>query len=150
LVKLLGIYLAKVAKSFEEDLPMSENKNPLDNLNDLNNTPDITSQYDPQDIESNKIMALLSYIGFLFIVPLLAAKDSKFARFHANQGIVLFIATIVLNIVSVLLGYIPVVGLILLWVMRVIWWVLAVLGIVNAFSGKAKQLPLIGGITILK
>lgn len=129
---------------------MSENKNPLDNLNDLNNTPDTTSQYDPQDIEKNKVMALLSYIGFLFIVPLFAAKDSKFARFHANQGIVLFIAAIVLNIVSVLLGYIPVVGWILAWVMRVIWWALAVLGIVNALNGKAKQLPLIGGITILK
>lgn len=129
---------------------MSDNKNPLDNLNDLNNTPDTTSQYDPQDIENNKIMALLSYIGPLFLVPMFAAKDSKFARFHANQGIVLFIAAIVLNIVSVLLGYIPFVGWILAWAMRVIWWALAVLGIVNALNGKAKQLPLIGGITILK
>ena len=53
----------------------------------IENTPDFTSQMDPADIEANKPMAILSYIWFLFIVPLVAAPQSKFARFHANQGL---------------------------------------------------------------
>lgn len=55
------------------------------------NTPDTTESFDRDDIAKNKGMAVLSYIWILFIIPLFAAKDSKFARFHANQGLVLFI-----------------------------------------------------------
>ena len=44
---------------------------------------DYTAQFDPADIEANKMMALLSYI--IFFIPLLAAKGSKYAMFHANQ-----------------------------------------------------------------
>ena len=32
-------------------------------------------------------MAILAYFGILVLIPILAAKDSKFARFHANQGL---------------------------------------------------------------
>ena len=45
-------------------------------INNLNNTPDTTANYDPKDIEDNKVLALFSYIGLLFLIPLLAAKDS--------------------------------------------------------------------------
>jgi hypothetical protein len=41
---------------------------------------------DPQDAQDNKIMAILAYLGLLFLVPFLAAKESPFARFHTNQG----------------------------------------------------------------
>ena len=57
----------------------------------INNTVDTTSEYDPQDIEENKFMAILAYFGILVIIPILAAKDSKFARFHSNQGLILCI-----------------------------------------------------------
>lgn len=114
--------------------------------NNLNNTPDTTGQFDPNDIAQNKTTALLSYIGFLFLVPLLSAKDSAFARFHANQGIVLFI----LEIVSGILVFIPIIGGIISLVVWLVALVFAILGIVNAANGRAKQLPLIGGITILK
>ena len=40
--------------------------------------------FDSNDVAQNKVMGILAYIGFLFLVPLLAAKDSKYARFHAN------------------------------------------------------------------
>lgn len=52
----------------------------------LNNTSDMTSQFDPRDIQNNKVMAILAYFGILVLIPIFAAKESKFARFHANQG----------------------------------------------------------------
>ncbi|MEI8042594.1 MAG: DUF4339 domain-containing protein [Verrucomicrobiota bacterium] len=41
---------------------------------------------DPADVDKNKIFAVLAYLGILFLVPLLAAKESRFARYHTNQG----------------------------------------------------------------
>lgn len=60
----------------------------------MNDTADTTAAFDPGDIEQNKVMALLSYLGILVLVPLLAAKELRFARFHANQGLVLLIALV--------------------------------------------------------
>lgn len=118
--------------------------------NFVNNVVDETAQMDPQDIENNKVISLFSYIGILFLIPLLAAKDSRYARFHANQGIILFIFAIIVNIVIAILGLIPVVGLIIGWVLSIAELVLLIIGIVNAVTGKAKELPLIGKIKILK
>ena len=44
---------------------------------------------DPQDVQANKVMAILAYFGLLVFVPLFAAKESRFARFHTNQGLIL-------------------------------------------------------------
>ena len=49
-------------------------------LNELNNTADTTNEFDPQDIQNNKAMAILAYLSWLVLIPLFAAKDSKFAR----------------------------------------------------------------------
>ena len=103
-------------------------------------------------------MALLSYIGILFIIPLLAAKDSKFAKFHVNQGIVLFIADLVcglaVGIVSAILRFIPIVRLflpaVLITLVSLAALAFMIIGILNAVNGRAKELPLIGSLKILQ
>ncbi len=52
---------------------------------------DYTSTMDPNDIAQNKAMAVLSYLGILFLIPILSAPNSPYARFHSNQGIILYI-----------------------------------------------------------
>ena len=121
----------------------------------LNKTADSTSQFDPQDITNNKAMAILAYFGILVLIPIFAAKESKFARFHANQGLILFIGCIAIYLVqTILFAILPwriwwlvstVVGLV-----GLVIFVLAILGIVNAAQGKAKELPLVGSCKILK
>ena len=69
----------------------------------LNNTADTTSEYDNDDITKNKAMAILSYLGILVLIPIFAAKDSKFARYHANQGLVLLITEVAYSIVNAIL-----------------------------------------------
>lgn len=126
--------------------PVQQNQ-PIDlseKFNEFNNTADTTSEYDAQDIEKNKVMAVLAYI--LFFIPLLAAKDSKFARFHTNQGLVLFLGGIVASVVAV----IPVIGWIVAPIAGLVITVLAVIGIINALNGRAKELPVIGKFKILK
>lgn len=119
-------------------------------LSNLNNTPDSTGAFNPNDISNNKVMAILAYFGILVLVPLFAAKESPFARFHANQGLVLFVASIVCYIVAAVLtsisSWLGLIGTIL----YIVIGVLAIIGIINAATGKAKQLPLIGGIQLIK
>ena len=43
----------------------------------------------------NKVYNVLSYIGPLFIVGLLLKPKNVSVRFHANQGLVLFLAEII-------------------------------------------------------
>lgn len=102
-------------------------------------------QPDPNDVRDNKGMAIVAYI--LFFIPLLAAKNSPFAMYHANQGLTLFICAVAVNIV---LSIIPVLGWILLPIANLAIFVLVVLGIVAAAQGQNKPLPLIGAYTLLK
>ncbi len=97
-------------------------------------------------MEGNKLMAAISYLWILFLVPLLAAKDDAFARYHANQGLVLFLAEIAISVI----GIIPFVGPIIAAVGGIATFVFAILGIINAVKGEMKPLPFIGGIEIIK
>lgn len=122
-------------------------------VKDLTNTPDTTSEYDENDINNNKVMGVLAYLGILVLIPIFAAKESKFARFHSNQGLVLLLCEVILSVACSILALIPYVGIvfsILSWIVYVVGVVLMILGIVNVVQGKAKELPIIGKIRILK
>lgn len=118
---------------------------------------DHTAEFDPADIEQSKIVSLFSYLGILFLVPLLAKPESRFAKFHVNQGLVLFLTDLICfvaaGILSLILLLIPVVGAfvsgLIYAAVSVILLILMILGIVNAVTGKAKELPIIGKIKIL-
>lgn len=111
--------------------------------------------FDSNDVAQNKVMGILAYIGILFLVPLFAAKNSPYARFHTNQGLVLFIVEfawgIVYSVISLVLGLVGLGFLAaILAIVNVVFLVLMILGIVNACNGTATKLPVIGNITILK
>ncbi len=119
----------------------------------FSNPVDHTAEFDPADIQQNKVMGILAYFSWLVLVPLLAAPNSRFARFHANQGIVLAICEVGVGIVFGILGIIPFIGLLFLILMSLVQiccLVMAILGIVSAANGQCKELPLIGKIKLLK
>jgi uncharacterized membrane protein len=99
-----------------------------------------------KDAEDNKVMGILAYI--IFFIPLLAAKDSKFAKYHANQGLLLFLAGLIINTVGTI---IPIIGwFIIIPLGNLAVVILAILGIINAAKGEMKQLPIIGNYTLIK
>ena len=101
---------------------------------------------------------MLSYLNFLVLIPIFAAKDDPFARYHANQGVILFIITIILNILSsvaenIFLGISPILAVAvagIVGLVGIVVFVLIILGIINAAKGQMKPVPLVGGIKILK
>lgn len=101
--------------------------------------------YSAEDIEKNKVMAGLSY--FIFFLPLIACPESSYAKFHANQALLLLITSIVGNVI---LGIIPVVGWMLIPIFGLGILALGIMGIINGFGGNAKELPIIGKYVILK
>lgn len=87
---------------------------------------------------NDKLFGILSYIGILWLVGILAGK-TEFTKFHANQGFVLWLAGIVCAIV-------PFLG----WLCEIAVFVFMIMGIINVCNGEMKELPLIGKLRILK
>ncbi len=102
-------------------------------------------EFDLQDIEKNKTMAGLAYI--IFFLPLIACPDSKYGKFHANQALLLLLLGIIGNVI---LGFIPIIGWVLMPIFAIALLVFGIMGLVNGFGGKAKKLPIIGKYTIIK
>lgn len=71
-------------------------------------TEDHTAEYDPQDIQNSTVMAVLSYLGLLVLIPWFAAPNSPYTRFHAKQGMTLLIVDIAYSVLSFLLMLIKV------------------------------------------
>jgi uncharacterized membrane protein len=92
----------------------------------------------------DNLMAALSYLGILVIVPLLVKKDSSYVKSHAKQGLVLLIAEVIFGFVAWLLVFIPVIG----WLIEVVVWlfflIMIIMGVTKALSGETWEMPVFG------
>jgi len=111
------------------------------------------------DVEQNKPLAIIGYIiSILFFVPLVTdAKNSKFAKFHANQQLDLLLFWIASWIIASILSVIFIMTLILIPLIPILWliyWiaglVFIILGVVSAAKGEMKRLPIIGKYELIK
>lgn len=142
-----------------------------DNLEKILDTEDTTKDYTKKDVENNKGMAILSYIGPLALIPYFKGKNSKYAYYHAIQGMNLLLIWICYTILAALLYMIKVTkscdhilgGIITNCVKVTPWWIkfpvdiiglvlfaLSVIGVVYALTGKAKKLPIVDKVNIIK
>jgi uncharacterized membrane protein len=106
------------------------------------------------ELSDHKLYAILGYIiPFLFFLPLLqdSSKNNVFARFHANQQLLILIILVSFwalnNVLFMILYFIwfaiaPLISLAIL--------VLVIIGVINAAKGEMKELPIIGKFRLLK
>lgn len=90
--------------------------------------------------EETNLMALISYLGVLCLIPILTKEKDEFVRFHAKQGLVLFIGEMVTWAVLIVLPFLWLVGNLL----GLFWLILSVLGIINVIKKEKKEIPLVG------
>ena len=111
--------------------------------------------FDASDYKSNRIAAALGYL--IFFIPLLMCSSSRLGRFAANQGLLGFIAYLVVCIafwmINLLLGWIPLVGGLLTIVGYLVR--LLVVGVMvyygyQCYRGEAKPLPYIGHVELFR
>ena len=111
---------------------------------------DHTMEFDPQDIEANKVVCILSYLSILFFLPLVACPNSPYGRFHANQALLLFIVSAVLGAAAGATSFIPVVGAMVSGAAGLVCFILMVVQMVNTGQGKAMEFPIFGNIRLIK
>lgn len=99
-----------------------------------------------QDTRENRTMGYLCYLGPLLLVPLLARPNSRFLRYHCNQGLLLFIFALLVSVFDGLLGIGWLIG-IAGSIATVVW---LVQGLTNVSKGLRRPLSFIGEITLLK
>jgi uncharacterized membrane protein len=100
-----------------------------------NNQAPAPQTADDRDAQENKYTALFSYIYILFLIPLLAKRDSKFCQFHAKQGLVLFVIDIIVS----LFMWIPLVGQLLMLAVAIV----SIIGIIKVLNGEYWKIPYI-------
>lgn len=98
-------------------------------------TPVEHDVFDAKDIEENKWITCLSYIGLLFLIPLLLKRESAFAQFHAKQGLVLTIVYFVGSFIF----WIPLIG----WALGFFIFVINVVAFFKCIMGEAWRMPFI-------
>lgn len=113
-----------------------------------------TGWFVQEEVQQNKVMAVLSYIGVLVLIPLLAGdKTSAYLRQHVNQGLALFIISAVLEFVERIFDDIIPLGWVISWPLGIAQFaafIILIMGIVSACKGTRKPLPIVGNIHILK
>lgn len=108
------------------------------------NTSEDTAQ--GQSIDQVTGVAAVAYL--LFFLPLITNRDNEFAMYHANQGLLLLLTSVVINTIGTI---IPILGwFILLPLGNIFVIVLFFMGVIRALNGQKKPLPLIGGFDVLK
>ena len=99
--------------------------------------PNVNDPQVKKDIEDNKLVAAIGYIGILCLIPLLLKPKSQFAKFHGKQGLVLVIGWVI----NFLIGIIPVLGWILAFVGTIALAVLSIIGILKSLNGEYWEMP---------
>jgi uncharacterized membrane protein len=91
-------------------------------------------------INEQTIMASLSYLSILVLIPLLTKKDDPFVKYHIKQGLVLLAPELIIYVVSgVFLFMWPI------WsILNLGFLCLTIVGIIHALRKEEKPLPLIG------
>jgi uncharacterized membrane protein len=95
-----------------------------------------------KEVEEGRLYAFLGVflplVGFLLV--LLVKKKNKYAMYYAKQGLVIFIAYVVIEI----LKQIPFIG-VMIWVIGgIALLILWIIGLVYSLSDKKQEIPLIG------
>jgi len=91
--------------------------------------------------DDRRMASIMAYLPFLCFVPLISMSDNKDVRFHARQGVFLFI----IEMIAVLFLIDAVSDLFFKGVL-IIAISFSVAGLIFAFQGKTQKLPVVGDL----
>lgn len=91
--------------------------------------------------EGDRLAAALGWLWVLSVVILLLKRDSAFVQFHARQGFLVFLVSVLLWTV---LAFFGTAGWLLLWLVRLVAFGVIVVGFTAALRGRRWEVPLLG------
>ena len=92
---------------------------------------------------TENVGGMLCYIFIIGLIFLFMEKENRFIRFHALQAVFTAVA---IFLISIVVGFIPVVGVIISLLMGPLSFVLMVFMMYQAYHGKYYKLPYIGDL----
>ncbi len=122
-------------------------------------------EFEAEEIEAGQGWSILAYLGIAVLFPIFLAKKNRYARFNANQGLVLLILAAAASVISSIFsaissagaaagsGILIALGLILslpFYAVSLFALVLTVIAIIAVCRKQVKSLPVVGKIKILK
>ncbi|ABK44759.1 conserved hypothetical protein [Magnetococcus marinus MC-1] len=84
-----------------------------------------------------QVLAGMSYLGILALVPFMIGRRDPFVAFHARQGIIIWIW----EVIAVYALIVPGLGKIAFQLSSVLCFVLSLVGLVSVILGRAWRLP---------
>lgn len=107
--------------------------------------------FTPEDFAKNRTMAALGYI--VFFIPLMKCKDSQLGKYCANQGLILLVLIVLLNILGNIFGIVPFIGWIFQLAGALAGFALFCIGLMCFVqvmtNDRVIELPFIGGFRLL-
>ncbi len=125
---------------------------------------DDTSVFSKEETENGKVMGIISYL--VPFVPYFTEKNNKFVRYHSKQGMNLMIVYFMYLFLQIVTSFIKVrrtiyYGRVEYWITP--WWIdvplkiilfcilaLVAWGIIDVCRGRARKLPVLDKINIIK
>ncbi|GEM_PF-881220 len=87
----------------------------------------------------DRLLSGVSYLGVLSLLPVILHVKSDYVRFHAKQGLLLFIGEIIFTLVWI----IPFIG----WVAGFLGWIicliLSLVGLIKSLAGRYWRAPVL-------
>lgn len=118
----------------ENNLPPEQNPTPA---------PVAAPESEPNSsftLNEQTVMAALSYLGILILIPFFVKKNDPFVHFHLKQGVVLLVPELIVYVASGMMYF--------MWpIWNIVWLALlgfTIVGVLNALTKKEKALPFIG------
>lgn len=100
-----------------------------------------------EEIKKGAAFAAMSYIFFVCIFVLVKKKDNKFAKFHAKQALVLFIALVIGCFLGAAFpGFLILLGALLVRLVFMVYLICSAIGIFVSLMGIEFKFPLISDI----
>lgn len=151
--KIINDELKEKSKDFKKEFKETteEIKDKAEEI--LKNVKISSKKFDKKDIIENKAMACLAYI--MAPVPYFVETKSKWVRYHAIQGMNLFIIEVILCLIVTVINslifwpflFLKTIIKLSLYAFMVIY---AIIGIINVCNEEAKELPLINKFKFIK
>lgn len=114
---------------------------PTNDIPELDAPLESRDNFEEELSEENRMAAIMSYIPLLCFIPLLNMPENKTARFHARQGVLLFVAEL-----AALIMLVDGISHFIFKTILIVALGLSVVGLYFALKGKNYKLPFVGDI----
>lgn len=115
---------------------------------------DFSKNYTDKEKSEGVFFGILSYLSVLCLIPYFLENKNNFVKFHAKQGLNLFLLEIIVgvcaSILVVLLLFLSFAVVLVRDIIECIFFVVSIIGIINVVQGKARELPIVNKIKIVK